>query len=276
MNSEENKSIAISDQANVQKNTDPSIYVRYLPVIILVIVALTATVCAGIFMGHETLMTVAMAATTIPAILLLIFIYRNDVIEPEPAGLLYLLFLSGILATVPVILVKLLLGSALSPVAMVAILSLVEEISIYLVLYFTTWNHLSFNYRFDGVVYGATVAIGYEVSLAVLYLSGGLEKIALSRSIIPVHCVLGIYMGFFYGQAKARILVGDKAGSGLMEVFSLLLPVALNFVYELFMSNTANRALMIAFIVFLVVLNVAAVVCVRMFSKSDRRLDSAK
>ncbi|MCR5403471.1 MAG: PrsW family intramembrane metalloprotease [Butyrivibrio sp.] len=272
MNNKNSRSIAVSDQANVQKTTDPSLYVRYLPVIILVLVALTATVCAGIFMGHETLMTVAMAATTIPALLLLIYIYKSDVIESEPAGLLYLLFISGILATVPVILIKLLLGSSLSPVVMVAILSLVEELSIYLVLYFETWDHLAFNYRFDGVVYGATVAIGYEVSLAVLYLSGGLEKIALSRSVIPVHCALGIYMGFFYGQAKARMLEGDKSGAALMQVFSLLLPIVLNFVYELFMSNSSNQAIMIFFIAFLVLLNVAAVICVRKFSRADRRL----
>ena len=266
------RSIAVSDQANVQKKTDPSLYVRYLPVIVLVLVALIATVCAGIFMGHETLMTVAMAATTIPALILLVYIYKSDVIEPEPAGLLYLLFILGVLATVPVILIKLLLGTCLTAVAMVAILSVVEELSIFLVLHFATWDHLAFNYRFDGVVYGATVAIGYEVSLAVLYLSGGLERIALSRSVIPVHCALGIYMGFFYGQAKARMLEGDTKGSALMRALSLILPIVLNFVYELFMSNSSNNGIMIAFIAFLVVLNIAAVISVRMFSKADRRL----
>lgn len=272
MSNETTINVIEADQANVQKISSPGFYVRYLPVIVLVLVAITSAVCAGIFMGHETLMTVAMAATTIPAVLLLIYIYRSDAIEPEPAGLLYLLFIEGILATVPVILIKALLGSSLSPIPMVAILAIVEELSVYLVLYFTTWNHLAFNYRFDGVVYGATVAIGYEVSLAVLYLSGGLEKIALSRSVIPVHCVFGIYMGFFYGQAKARAIAGDKTGSALMEVFSLILPVILNFVYELFMSNTGNTTLLIAFIIFLVVLNLAAVISVRKFAKADRSI----
>ncbi len=271
--SDENKvSVIQADHAKAAKSGGPSLYVRYLPILVLVLVSVTAITCAGIFMGHETLASVAMAVTTIPAILLIFFIYKRDAIESEPAGLLYLLFIAGMFATVPTILIKVFFENSLSPVVMTAALSLVEELAIYLVLYFVTWNHPAFNYRFDGVVYGATAAMGYEVALATLYLSGGLAAINLSRSAIPVHCIFGIYMGFFYGLAKAKAIEGDRTGSAVMEVLSLMLPVLLNLIYELFMTNIRNTTVLIVLIVFLVVLNLGAIISVIKFAKADKSL----
>ena len=148
-----------TDQERILKIVRPDFYVSYLPAIIVAVIAVVSIVCAGIFLGHETAMTVGMIATTIPAMILLIYIYRSDRIEPEPAGLLFMLFIIGMLVSLPAMGIETLTGRISSGIVSVVCIAAVEEICKYAVLRLCTWKHSAFNYRFDGVVYGVTVAI---------------------------------------------------------------------------------------------------------------------
>ncbi len=248
------------------------VYVRYLPVIVIVVVAVTAIICAGVFMGHETVMSAAMAATAIPAILILVYIYRSDSIEPEPAGLLYLLFLLGIIVSIPAMGLRLLAMRFFSGVAMIIFVALAEEFCKYAALYLATWKHSAFNYRFDGVVYGATVAIGYEVAQAILMLGGNADRAALTASVIPIHCIFGIYMGFFYGQAKVKEKEKDDRGKVLMGIMAIVFPVVLHCIYSMLTSDPETQGMIYVFVAFILVLGIAAFISVRQFSKADRKI----
>jgi RsiW-degrading membrane proteinase PrsW (M82 family) len=248
------------------------VYVRYLPVVVIVVVAVASIICAGVFMGRETVMSAAMAATAIPAILTLAYIYRSDRIEPEPAGLLYLLFILGIIVSIPAMGLSILAMRFFSGAVVIAFIALAEEFCKYAALYLATWKHSAFNYRFDGVVYGATVAIGFEVAQAILMLGGNAGRAALTAAVIPIHCIFGIYMGFFYGQAKVREKQKDERGTVIMGMLAIIFPVVLHCVYSMLTSDPEAEGRLIAFVAFILILSIAAFISVRQFSKVDRKI----
>jgi RsiW-degrading membrane proteinase PrsW (M82 family) len=253
----------------IVKEHEVSLFVRYLPVVIIAVIAFGAIVCAGVFMGREAVMTAAMAATAIPAVILLAYIYHSDSIEPEPPGLLFALFLLGLLVSLPVMGLRWGIRHIPSATAVIVLIAISEELCKYLVLRLITWKHSAFNYRFDGVVYGATVAIGFEIAQAVLYLSSGMDRAILSRSVIPVHCIFGIYMGFFYGQARAKAHHGEKGDAVFMEIVSVIFPIVLHYTYEMLTSRPRSITTTVLFVVFIIALNAAAWISVHRFAKED-------
>ncbi len=260
------------DEKRLAEESEVSFFVRHLPAIIIAIVAVSAIICASLFMGYETIMAIAVVATALPGIILLLYIYRSDKIEPEPAGLLFLVFMLGLLVSLPALLIKELLFHIPSVTLTIILVAVVEEVCKYIVLRLGTWNHSAFNYRFDGVVYGATVAIGFEVAQAVLYLSGNISSTSFARFVIPVHCIFGIYMGFFYGQARAKENSGDSNGARVMEVMAVVFTVVLHFIYEMLTMQNKSITMTMIFVVFIIILNVAAWISVCRFSAEDKEI----
>ena len=152
----------------VQKQT---VYTRKLPIFIIVLLTLGFSIVG--FSGGFGGATLALALSTIPGIVLMVLIYRLDRIEPERIGLLVKLFIGGgtvgiIVAVAVSLLFQVFLGYIFEPGTFLYVLidaflvtALVEESSKFLVLKKITWKHPAFNYRFDGVVYSTTVAIGF-------------------------------------------------------------------------------------------------------------------
>ena len=117
---------------------------------------------------------VLIAAAVIPAVILLIRIYKADRLEKEPTGLLVSLVLMGVLATVPAIALEqvgsMLLGQLLTENSLAynailyfVIVAYAEEGSKYLLLRRRTWYHPAFNCQFDGVVYAVFVSLGFAL-----------------------------------------------------------------------------------------------------------------
>lgn len=162
---------------------------------------------------------ILVAAAVLPAVFLLLIVYRLDRIEKEPWSVLRKLLLWGAISCIPAALVELLLqaafnnlleeGSLLHSLAQgFVVAALTEEFFKFVFLYKITFRKPSFNYRFDGVVYAVFMSMGFAILENILYvLQGGLGS-AVSRALLslPLHAACGIYMGISYGRQKVLSL----------------------------------------------------------------------
>lgn len=132
-------------------------------------------------------------AALAPPLILMGIIYRLDQIEREPPGLLWSLFLRGVLAMVPILVLEMLADQFIDffywrPMvylflAYFVVPGFIEEGIKYRVLRRRTWNEPNFNYRFDGVVYGVFVSLGFAAVENVMYvLTSG-----FSTAVVPGH-----------------------------------------------------------------------------------------
>ena len=114
---------------------------------------------------------VLIAAAVIPAVILLLQVYRADRLEKEPTGLLISLLLFGVIATALAIVTETIgenillllfdetdLGYLILSNFIVVALS--EEGFKLLLLRWRTWRSPNFNCQFDGVVYAVFVSLG--------------------------------------------------------------------------------------------------------------------
>ncbi len=268
-----------------QKDT---FYVRKLPMVVIVLLTLGLFISSFI-MGADGSMSIAMLVASVPGIVLLVMIYKLDSIEPEPVPLLVKLFLLGGFA-VPIfaIIVGTVLewvGNALfayTPVlyslfSAFIVAAAVEETGKYMVLKKLTWKNPAFNYRFDGVVYSTTVALGFDIIENLLYLVGSDASTAYLRAAFPGHFIFGIYMGYYYGQAKSLELAGDLAGAKKMRRKGVITAVLIHGFYDFvcdISSFSDNDLILILGILLLVVvmcvLNVTAYKNIKKFAHEDR------
>lgn len=167
-----------------------------------------------------------MAIGLLPAALLLLYIYKMDRIEKEPKGLLVGLFFLGVGATIPTMIVELLLstvnngiffGQFTNKYEYVFVdgkvylyefinnffgIALVEEGFKWLFMFLLTRKSKSFNCLFDGIVYAAFVSLGFAAAENVMYVFTGGLVTGVMRMItaVPAHCAFSVVMGFFYGK----------------------------------------------------------------------------
>ena len=220
-------------------------------------------------------------AALLPPIFLLIRIWRLDKIEKESPRLLRRLFFCGVLSAIPAVILEILAEQLNMRIAsseeMYLILdnflgtALVEEGCKYFFLKRRTWRDPEFNYRFDGVVYAVTVSLGFAAIENLNYvMEYGLSN-ALIRALIsiPGHCIFGIFMGYYYGLAKADEAMGDGV-SGRRHLFmAAAVPVILHGIFD-YLLSTQSEMLNMMFWPFIIVLDLFAIRSVRRFSRDDQ------
>lgn len=186
------------------------------------------------------------AAALLPAIWLMIYIYRQDSIEKEPAGLLAACAVRGVVAALfSIVLEK--MGESLlnmSPVSKDTVLGTmvlafvvvgaVEEGMKYLLMGVLTWNNENFNCRFDGIVYAAFTSLGFAAFENIEYVFGNGLSVALPRAFlsIPGHLGFSVIFGCFYGRARLAADEGKRLKSVLEIAFGYLLAVLLHGTYD--------------------------------------------
>ena len=188
---------------------------------------------------------ILIAAAVIPAVFLLVHVYRADKLEKEPAPLLISLVLYGIAATFIALLLERfgswLLGryfpensTPYNVLMYFGVVAFSEEGAKYFLLKRRTWNSAAFNCQFDGVVYAVFVSLGFalweNISYVLMY---GLST-ALVRAVtaVPGHACFGVFMGVWYGLAKRLHGQGKDGASKLCRVLALLLPAFLHGCYD--------------------------------------------
>lgn len=225
-----------------------------------------------------------MAAALLPALILLIAVYRRDRVESEPVGLLIKLIVMGVIAALISIGLEsageTLLDLRLSPgtdvyniITAFLVVALAEEGSKYFLMRLTTWKHPAFNYRFDGIVYAVFVSLGFAAFENVGYVfSYGLET-AVMRALlsIPGHMSFAVFMGYFYGRAKYHHNRGHKLRRFIASVMALLSAVLFHGTYDACLMLGTDEATAF-FLVFVALMFLIVFIMLRKESKTDRAL----
>ncbi|MGN1024436.1 MAG: PrsW family intramembrane metalloprotease [Lachnospiraceae bacterium] len=218
----------------------------------------------------------------IPAIILIAYIYHLDSVEREPIGLLAKLFIFGGLSTIgaglleelgQLILVNIpgLARSSWYSVLMYFVVVAVSEEGLkHLTLRRQTWYDPNFNFRFDGIVYSISVSLGFAAFENVMYILNFGLGVAPIRAVtaIPMHCITGIFMGHYYGQAKYAEYYHAWGRENFYWVLSMLVPVLLHGFYD-FAASSEDTLLCTLFLIYVVVLDIVAFLSVRRYARED-------
>lgn len=232
-----------------------------------------------------------LAAGILPPLYLLWKVYQSDRIEKEPAGLLFKIFLFGMLSTLPAgilenvgqwavyqipfdeFLSRASAERAHSFVFYFLVVGVAEEYVKYRAMKTATWRSPEFDYVFDGVVYGVTASLGFAALENVLYVmdSGLMVAGVRAWTAIPLHCITGIYMGHYYGIAKCADIWGNVQIRGRMLRRCLLVPILIHGAYD-FIATDQNELLVFVFLAYIVVLDIFAMRSLKKYSGQDVRM----
>jgi len=217
----------------------------------------------------------------IPGILIIIYIFRKDKVESEPLSLIFKLLIFGAISCIPAVLLEGIMGSfmpagfaegsvgyAVFTAFLVA--ALCEEVCKFVLLWLGSWRNSNFNYRFDGIVFGVCVAVGFALLENVLYVLQGGVYVALMRGVmaVPLHAFCGVFMGVHYGAAK-RYSVEGKHSKATGSIFlALFAPFVIHGIYDslAFMGAYGTTFILLAFVLFMYIV---AIRVVKRYSRED-------
>lgn len=188
---------------------------------------------------------ILMSAAVIPAIALLVMVYRADRVDKENPMLLLRLVLMGVFATTIAKLLERVGVFVLNNIfryetvlynvlLYFGVVAFAEEGAKYALLKRTTWGLREFDCRFDGVVYAAFVSLGFALWENIGYVMMYGLGTALLRAVtaVPGHACFGVFMGCWYAQSYALARQGNADASKLYRVLSVLLPALLHGAYD--------------------------------------------
>ena len=148
------------------------------------------------------------AAAIIPAVVLLIKVYKADRLEKEPVSLILSLVFFGVLSTAIAMVLEqvgtAVLGNylpegsvAYNAVLYFGIVAFSEEGAKYLLLKKRTWWDINFNCQFDGVVYGVSVSLGFALweNLGYVAMYGFGTALVRAVTAVPGHACFGVFRG---------------------------------------------------------------------------------
>lgn len=168
-----------------------------------------------------------------PGLALLSYFYLKDEYDSEPITVALRSFLYGALVVLPIMFVQrvLVVGNLIPFHWIDAFLSsgLLEGFFKWIILFYVIFKSPAFNEPFDGIVYGASVSLGFATAENIFYLiANGIEH-AITRALLPVssHALFGVIMGFYI--AKVKFISGPK----YKWIFlSLIIPFGLHGFYD--------------------------------------------
>ena len=239
-------------------------------------------------------------AAVVPALILLVQVYRADRLEKEPVSLLLGLVAWGVVAAelaaiterAGVWLLNLILGvdaaGGTVPYAapamfyyradpllyhallMFGVVAVSEEGFKYLLLRRSTWRSEEFNCSFDGIVYAVFLSLGFALWENIRYVLqyGFVTALARAVTAVPGHACFGVFMGTWYGAAKRWDLLGEPGRRRLSEWTAFLIPTLLHGFYDYFAVTASDRADLL-FLPFIAVLFLVSFLMVRHLSRND-------
>lgn len=222
------------------------------------------------------------AAAVIPAVVLLVQVYRADRLEKEPAGLLISLIVFGVLATALAIVTEtigdavLLALFAESDIAYrllsnFLVVALSEEGFKMLLLRARTWRNPNFNSQFDGVVYAVFVSLGFALweNLGYVAIYGFGTALVRAVTAVPGHASFGVFMGIWYGAARRYANEGDAVGERVCRRRALWMPALIHGLYD-FLATLDFTYSGVIFIAFIVLVFRSASRRIKTVSRNDR------
>lgn len=206
----------------------------------------------------------------LPGILIIIYIFRKDRVEHEPWSLIWKLVIFGAVSCIPAVFMESAMeglnpGYANGTIGYAfyeafAVAALCEELCKYGLLRIGSWRNINFDYRFDGIVYGVAVAVGFALLENILYVMDGGLYTALMRGVlaVPLHAFCGVFMGIFYGAAKKLSIEGRHGTAAAAHIGALAIPMLIHGIYDTlaFINNGGATIGLLAFVVFMYIMAV--------------------
>jgi len=221
-------------------------------------------------------------AAVVPAVFLMVKVYRSDRIEKESENVLRSLVIAGILSTM-LALVEERIGETIlslfaeegtklyNAILYFVIVGLAEESSKYILMKRKTWNSEEFNCQYDGAVYAVFVSLGFALWENINYVLSYGFGTAIVRAVtaIPGHACFGVFMGVFYGMAKKQYNCGRDALSKFLRILAVFVPTVIHGAYDYIASmEEVNSGWY--FVIFVVVLFGISFFAISKSSKNDR------
>ena len=213
-----------------------------------------------------TIMTykfILLAAAIIPAIFLMVRVYRLDRIEKESDYMLWNLVKAGVFSALIALVSERVLSTLLNILVSDAglyqvllyfgVVACSEEGAKYFLMKRNTWDSPEFNCRYDGVVYAVFVSLGFALWENVSYVMHYGFSTAIIRAVtaIPGHTCFGVFMGVFYGTARQLENMGETEKAKTYRILSVLVPVLLHGTYDYIASTKASSLYFVGFIALL-------------------------
>ncbi|MCR5151417.1 MAG: PrsW family intramembrane metalloprotease [Clostridiales bacterium] len=223
-------------------------------------------------------------AAILPAVFLMIKVYRADRLEKEPIGFLFRLAVAGIISTAIAVFAEYIGGFIIEAIGFesktvsnfvlyFAVVGLSEEWAKFYLLKKRTFFSPNFNCQFDGVVYSVFVSLGFALWENIHYVfSYGLST-ALVRAVtaVPGHACFGVFMGIFYGAAKKYWNTGEekRAKSNLKK--AVIIPALIHGCYD-FIATLEGEMSTLIFLAFVILMLAISFRLVKKASELDSRI----
>ncbi|MCR5040532.1 MAG: PrsW family intramembrane metalloprotease [Clostridia bacterium] len=224
-------------------------------------------------------------AAVIPAVFLMIKVYRSDRLGKESPGLLFSLVRGGVLAALAAMLAERLFSwlldlfldeysVAYNVLLYFGVVAVSEELAKYLFMRRYSWRSREFTSAYDGVVYAVFTSLGFALWENISYVLHFGFRTALVRAVtaIPGHACFGIFMGVFYGLARKYEYAGKHTLSTACSVVGLICAVLLHGTYDYIASMESTGSGWI-FAGFVAVLFAISYITVSRASKNDEYID---
>ena len=224
---------------------------------------------------------ILIAAAVIPAVFLMVKVYRSDRLEKESSSTLISLVVAGVLSSLLALVEERVLSGILNSAVpkdtllynillYFVIVAFSEESSKYIFLKRRTWKSPEFNCQFDGVVYAVFVSLGFALWENISYVLSYGFATALVRAVtaIPGHACFGVFMGVFYALAKKYQNQQNHAASKAMRIMALIFPAALHGAYDYIATMEQVNSGWI-FAVFVVIMFIISYKLVSKMAKQD-------
>ncbi|WAA13780.1 glutamic-type intramembrane protease PrsW [Fervidibacillus halotolerans] len=198
-------------------------------------------------------MLALISAGIAPGFALLSYFYLKDEYETEPVFDVLRVFFLGTILVFPIMFLQYVLETEgiFTNGIMKAFLSaaMLEEFFKWFILYFTVYKLVHFDEHYDGIVYGASLSLGFATAENILYLFANGLGVAFGRALLPVssHALFGVIMGYYMGKAKFSTSQKER-----WIWISLLFPILLHGIYDLIILMDSNWfQLIVPFMIYL-------------------------
>lgn len=181
----------------------------------------------------------------IPGFFWLWFFGRFDKEQPEPGRLLAGLFILGMAATIPAVVLELgidfFVGYSTSEKLPVIILSAllvvapIEEYLKYLVVKRIAWKHPAFDETIDGIIYCIVAALGFATleNILVIISTGSTKAILLRFATATLmHALASGIVGYYLGLARF-----NKKKERLLIIQGIFIAIILHGVYNIIVAT---------------------------------------
>lgn len=190
-----------------------------------------------------------------PALFWLWYFYHRDRYEPEPLSWIVMIYLLGMVVTIPVAFIEGLSSLVFSEfLVAVMVAPIVEEGAKFLVVRKTVYQTTEFDEPVDGIVYAAAVGLGFATLENVIYVFSALETsfaFAVQTGVVraflsvPGHVLFSTLWGDALGRAKF-LPAGRRSG---IIAWGLILAMFSHGLFNLLLYDAIGFAILVLVLV---------------------------